>query len=176
VLDTAQARADPFAVRVWPERLTQPERWAEPRMIFVNSMSDLFHHDIPDGFTRQIFEVMLRADWHIYQVLTKRPKDYDALFGIAIQYSQMSRDDETIDFGKQALEVRPESEQAIMMVAMSYVNKRDKESARKYLPRLKELRGNLRERLRRSRLMDGAAYAIEVEAAYRGMWRRFCGS
>lgn len=73
VLGTDQARADPFAVRLWPERLPQPERWAEPRMIFVNSMSDVFHRNIPDEFVRRIFEVMLRADWHIYQVLTKRP-------------------------------------------------------------------------------------------------------
>jgi protein gp37 len=42
-------------------------------MIFVNSMSDLFHVDVPESFIRQVFEIMLRADWHIYQVLTKRP-------------------------------------------------------------------------------------------------------
>ena len=42
-------------------------------MVFVNSMSDLFHVDVPDGFVRQIFEMMLEADHHIYQVLTKRP-------------------------------------------------------------------------------------------------------
>jgi len=73
VLNTPASRADPFAVRLWPERLTQPERWKDPRTIFVNSMSDLFHHHVPDEYVRQIFEVMLRADWHIYQVLTKRP-------------------------------------------------------------------------------------------------------
>jgi protein gp37 len=73
VLDTEEARADPFAVRLWPERLVQPERWADPRMIFVNSMSDLFHVDVPEEYVRQIFEVMLRVDRHIYQVLTKRP-------------------------------------------------------------------------------------------------------
>ena len=42
-------------------------------MIFVNSMSDLFHADIPEEYVRELFEVMLVADWHIYQVLTKRP-------------------------------------------------------------------------------------------------------
>jgi protein gp37 len=42
-------------------------------MIFVNSMSDIFHVDVPDWYARKIFEVMLTADWHIYQVLTKRP-------------------------------------------------------------------------------------------------------
>lgn len=73
VVDTRENRADPFAVRTWPERLRQPEQWREQRMVFVNSMSDLFHRDIPTGFLRSIFEVMLRIDRHIYQVLTKRP-------------------------------------------------------------------------------------------------------
>jgi protein gp37 len=65
--------ADPFAVRVWEERLSQPARWTDARRIFVNSMSDLFHRDIPESFVRRIFEVMLGVDRHIYQVLTKRP-------------------------------------------------------------------------------------------------------
>jgi protein gp37 len=47
--------------------------WSTARVIFVNSMSDVFHADIPEEFTRRIFEVMLDADWHTYQVLTKRP-------------------------------------------------------------------------------------------------------
>jgi protein gp37 len=64
---------DPFSVRIWEERLAQPERWTDARMIFVNSMSDLFHRDIPEEFIRRVFEVMLRVDRHIYQVLTKRP-------------------------------------------------------------------------------------------------------
>jgi protein gp37 len=64
---------DPFAVRLWPERLSQPQQWRSPRMIFVNSMSDLFHADIPEDYVRDIFKVMLRVDRHIYQVLTKRP-------------------------------------------------------------------------------------------------------
>jgi protein gp37 len=73
VVDTPANRADPFAPRLWPERLDHPLTWSEPRMIFVNSMSDLFHADVPDEFVRAVFEVMLTADWHIYQVLTKRP-------------------------------------------------------------------------------------------------------
>ncbi len=73
VLDTPANREDPFAVRLWPELLSQPERWPDPRMIFVNSMSDLFHVDVPEDYVRKIFEVMLRVDRHIYQVLTKRP-------------------------------------------------------------------------------------------------------
>jgi protein gp37 len=70
---TPEARSDPFAVRLWPERLRAPLSWRQPRMVFVNSMSDLFHHDIPEDFVRQAFEVMLQADRHVFQVLTKRP-------------------------------------------------------------------------------------------------------
>jgi len=73
VVDNPKNRVDPFAVRLWPERLAQPKRWREARRVFVNSMSDLFHADIPDAYVRRIFEVMLTADRHIYQVLTKRP-------------------------------------------------------------------------------------------------------
>lgn len=73
VIETPENIADPFAVRVWPDRLREPVKWKDPRMIFVNSMSDLFHADVPEDFVRQIFEVMLSADHHVYQVLTKRP-------------------------------------------------------------------------------------------------------
>jgi protein gp37 len=73
VVDTPENQADPFALRLWPNRLDDPARWAQPRMIFVNSMSDLFHADIPEAYLRQVFEVMLKVDRHIYQVLTKRP-------------------------------------------------------------------------------------------------------
>ena len=50
-----------FALKLWPERLGQPLKWSRPRMIFVNSMSDLFHEDIPDAYIEQIFEVMGQA-------------------------------------------------------------------------------------------------------------------
>ncbi len=73
VVDTSANRDDPFAVRLWPNRIDQPLRWSDSRMIFVNSMSDLFHNDVPDEFVLAVFEVMLTAPWHIYQVLTKRP-------------------------------------------------------------------------------------------------------
>ena len=72
-VDVKENRLDPFAVRLWPERLGQPARWRESRRIFVNSMSDLFHVDIPETYVRQIFTVMLAVKRHIYQVLTKRP-------------------------------------------------------------------------------------------------------
>jgi len=73
VADTTANRADPFAVRVWPERLDQPRKWSGRRLAFVNSMSDLFHADVPPQFQRAVFRVMLEVDRHTYQVLTKRP-------------------------------------------------------------------------------------------------------
>ena len=54
--------------------LDLPLRWKRPRLVFVNSMSDLFHEDAEDGFILRCFETMERADWHTYQVLTKRPE------------------------------------------------------------------------------------------------------
>lgn len=62
-----------FDLRLWPERLELPLRWKKPRRIFVNSMSDLFHTDVPDEFIRAVFATMVQADQHIFQVLTKRP-------------------------------------------------------------------------------------------------------
>jgi protein gp37 len=61
-----------FDLKLWPERLELPLRWKRPRRIFVNSMSDLFHPEVSDAYVRQVFDVMVRADWHIFQVLTKR--------------------------------------------------------------------------------------------------------
>lgn len=63
-----------FDLKLWPERLELPLTWKKPRRIFVNSMSDLFHKDVPHAFILRVFETMMRADWHIYQVLTKRTK------------------------------------------------------------------------------------------------------
>jgi protein gp37 len=61
-----------FDLTLRPERLDQPLRWRQPRMIFVNSMSDLFHKEIPQEFIAQVFDTMEHANWHTYQVLTKR--------------------------------------------------------------------------------------------------------
>ena len=61
-----------FDLQLRPERLDQPLQWTRPRTIFVNSMSDLFHDAIPDDYIRSVFDVMQRAHWHIFQVLTKR--------------------------------------------------------------------------------------------------------
>lgn len=61
-----------FDLRLVPEKLADPLRWSTPRMIFVNSMSDMFHEDIPDEYILAIAEIMRSAHWHTYQVLTKR--------------------------------------------------------------------------------------------------------
>jgi protein gp37 len=61
-----------FDLRFVPEKLEEPLRWSKSRMIFVNSMSDLFHKDVPDDYVLSVANVMKRADWHTYQVLTKR--------------------------------------------------------------------------------------------------------
>jgi protein gp37 len=61
-----------FDLTLWPQRLEIPLRWRRPRLVFVNSMSDLFHEDIPDDFIAEVFEVMGRAHWHAFQILTKR--------------------------------------------------------------------------------------------------------
>jgi protein gp37 len=61
-----------FDLRLIPGKLTQPLLWRKPKMIFVNSMSDLFHKDVPDEYIVQVMRVMQLASWHTYQVLTKR--------------------------------------------------------------------------------------------------------
>jgi protein gp37 len=61
-----------FDLQLRPERLEQPLAWKRPRMIFVNSMSDLFHEDVSEEYIRAVFQVMERASWHTFQVLTKR--------------------------------------------------------------------------------------------------------
>lgn len=61
-----------FDVQLRPERLDQPLRWTRPRRIFVNSMSDLFHDDVPDEYVARVFAVMAAAERHTFQLLTKR--------------------------------------------------------------------------------------------------------
>ncbi len=61
-----------FDLTLRPERLDQPLRWRSPRMIFVNSMSDLFHKKVPKPFIDSVFDTMEAAHWHKFQVLTKR--------------------------------------------------------------------------------------------------------
>lgn len=61
-----------FDLKLWPGRLAVPARWKSPRMIFVNSMSDLFHEKVPDAFIEQVFHAMASVPRHTFQVLTKR--------------------------------------------------------------------------------------------------------
>ncbi len=61
-------------VQLHPDRLDQPLRWTKPSLVFVNSLSDLFHEDVPTEFLEDVWARMCIADHHIYQILTKRPK------------------------------------------------------------------------------------------------------
>lgn len=63
---------DGFKVTLQPQMLEVPLRWKSPKRIFVNSMSDLFHANVPFDYIQRVFDIMRRADWHQYQVLTKR--------------------------------------------------------------------------------------------------------
>jgi protein gp37 len=63
-----------FNFAIHKDALDVPLKWNKPRKIFVNSMSDLFHELMPDDFLIKCFDIMTKADWHIYQILTKRPQ------------------------------------------------------------------------------------------------------
>ena len=71
-----------FKVTCHPDVLPRPLAWKRPQMVFVNSMSDLFHDDVSDAFIRQVFDVMRRAHWHQFQVLTKRSERLKELAGV----------------------------------------------------------------------------------------------
>lgn len=64
--------ANGFKLTMHPQALEKPLEWKTPQVIFVNSMSDLFHKDVPLDFIQSVFDVMKRAHWHQFQVLTKR--------------------------------------------------------------------------------------------------------
>ncbi len=68
-----------FDLRLVPEKLADPIRWSKPKKIFVNSMSDLFHERVSDEYIEKICRVMLAANWHTYQILTKRADRMAAL-------------------------------------------------------------------------------------------------
>jgi protein gp37 len=67
-----QSYRNGFDLTLQEQALELPLRWRQPRTIFVNSMSDLFHHEVPFSYIQRVFEVMEKASWHRYQVLTKR--------------------------------------------------------------------------------------------------------
>lgn len=71
---------EPFAVTLRPDRLEQPFRWLKPRKVFVCSMGDLFHEDVPFGFIAKVFGIMHSAKQHIFMVLTKRPERMKEFF------------------------------------------------------------------------------------------------
>jgi protein gp37 len=112
-----------FDLTLRPERLEQPLRWKRPRRIFVNSMSDLFHKDVPASFIDQVFDVMWRAEWHNFQVLTKRSSrmnDYlmqrfgklpdHVWFGVSVEDAKVKRRIDvlrTIPAGVRFLSVEP---------------------------------------------------------------------
>lgn len=70
-----------FDIQLRPDKLDQPLRWKKPRRIFVNSMSDLFHNDVPDTYIAQVFGVMALAQHHTFQILTKRHGRMRSLLG-----------------------------------------------------------------------------------------------
>jgi protein gp37 len=79
-----------FDLRLVPEKLEEPLRWKKPRRIFVNSMSDLFHEGVPDAYILKVAEVMARANWQTYQVLSKRSgRMADMLNSVLRSYAEL---------------------------------------------------------------------------------------
>lgn len=76
-----------FDLRLVPEKLTEPLRWRTPKMIFVNSMSDLFHDAVPEDYIEMVAKVMVRANWHTYQVLTKRSERIKRLLNSRLSFA-----------------------------------------------------------------------------------------
>jgi protein gp37 len=76
-----------FDLRTVPEQLGEPLRWKQPRKIFVNSMSDLFHPEVSDEYIESVARVMVEANWHTYQVLTKRADRLASLINGRLQFA-----------------------------------------------------------------------------------------
>ena len=76
-----------FDLRLVPEKLWEPLRWRSPKMIFVNSMSDLFHDLVPDNYIVAVARVMVAAKWHTYQVLTKRSERLRDLLNTKLSFA-----------------------------------------------------------------------------------------
>jgi protein gp37 len=76
-----------FDLRLVPEKLHEPLRWKQPKRIFVNSMSDLFHDGVPDHYIAQVASVMVQANWHTYQVLTKRSARMRGLLSTRLSFA-----------------------------------------------------------------------------------------
>jgi len=76
-----------FDVRLAPDMLTKPLRWTKPKCIFVNSMSDLFHPAVSDDYIVAVVNVMVAANWHTFQVLTKRPQRMRKLLNSKLKFA-----------------------------------------------------------------------------------------
>jgi protein gp37 len=76
-----------FDLKLVPEKLPEPLRWRTSKMIFVNSMSDLFHEDVPDDYVAEVVRVMTLANWHTYQVLTKRSERLAQLLATRLKFA-----------------------------------------------------------------------------------------
>lgn len=79
---------DPVLV---PAKLTDPLMWATSRLVFVNSMSDLFQKEVPDAYIHRVVDVMLKANWHTYQVLTKRADRMGELLAGSLRHAASAR-------------------------------------------------------------------------------------
>jgi protein gp37 len=80
-----------FDLRLVPEKLLEPFSWTTPSMVFVNSMSDLFHEDVADDYIVQVARVMMEANWHTYQVLTKRSDRLMKMLNGALKFATETR-------------------------------------------------------------------------------------
>ncbi|MGO9641296.1 MAG: DUF5131 family protein [Candidatus Acidiferrales bacterium] len=80
-----------FDLRLVTEKLGEPLRWRAPKMIFVNSMSDLFHEGVPEGYIEAVAKVMVAAKWHTYQVLTKRSVRLQRLLNSRLSFAAKER-------------------------------------------------------------------------------------
>lgn len=85
-----------FDLRLVPEKLSEPLKWRRQRMVFVNSMSDLFHRDVPDEYIIAVAKVMASANWHTFQVLTKRSERLRDLLKTKLRFAS---DEEHIWWG-----------------------------------------------------------------------------
>lgn len=76
-----------FDLRLIPEKLTEPFLWRSPKLVFVNSMSDLFQPDVPDDYIEAVCRVMTKANWHTFQVLTKRSERLKSLLNGRLRFA-----------------------------------------------------------------------------------------
>jgi protein gp37 len=80
-----------FDLRLVPEKLAEPFQWSSPRTVFVNSMSDLFQPEVPDDYIEDVVRVMVEANWHTYQVLTKRSERMRDMLCTTLRFASQQR-------------------------------------------------------------------------------------